>query len=202
MNPTVKGWLSVIMTTFAGAFVGALSPALTGGVPAASQWKPILITALVAGVAAVVHLYQPSPAPSSSIAKSRGFISIRTLTVVTFLGCAGFTCGIFPEAGCTAAQVKTIESGIPADLALVGCVLDAALGGATLAVVATTCGEDAVTAGTILVTAATESPDAGAGSSAFAAKIEASPACQEAWKLPELAALAKKLGGAYGPAGR
>ena len=58
MDPKLKATLSVIATTFVGGIVGYFQTALAGGVPGDAQWKSFAIGALVAGAAAVLHLFQ------------------------------------------------------------------------------------------------------------------------------------------------
>lgn len=71
MDPKLKKALSVIATTFAGAFIGYLSA--SGQVPTtADQIRSTLAGALIAATAAVVHLFQlpPSGAPVETLAET------------------------------------------------------------------------------------------------------------------------------------
>jgi hypothetical protein len=57
--------LSVIVTTFAGGAGGYLTGHLGTGLPSgAAQWEAVAIGAAMAGLAAVVHLYQTPPVKS------------------------------------------------------------------------------------------------------------------------------------------
>ena len=61
----VKNTLTVALTTFLGGAVGALS---TSPGTAFLSWdtaKPVLALALVAGLGALYHLYQPAPKVAS-----------------------------------------------------------------------------------------------------------------------------------------
>lgn len=62
MNPNTKKLISVALTTFLGAVVGYLVPLISGGaVPPEAQWNGLAFSALVAGVSAVIHLFQAPP---------------------------------------------------------------------------------------------------------------------------------------------
>ena len=62
----------------------------------------------------------------------------------------------FALAACTPAQVAKVETGIPADAALIGCVVTTALAsGGDVAAVAVACASDAATVAQILLAAAT-----------------------------------------------
>ena len=77
MNPNTKKLISVALTTFLGAVVGYLVPLISGGaVPPEAQWNGLAFSALVAGVSAVIHLFQAPPSfppapPRALIATTR-----------------------------------------------------------------------------------------------------------------------------------
>jgi hypothetical protein len=57
--------LSVALTTFAGGAAGYLTSTLGTGLPSGlASWEAVAIGAAMAGLAAVVHLYQPAPVKS------------------------------------------------------------------------------------------------------------------------------------------
>jgi hypothetical protein len=165
MNPNVKKALSVAAHTFGAAVIGYLLPLLGEGIPTTgTQLKSMAISAVMVGLTAVVHLFQDKPGSISiSVVPPLGVLMLMLMT------------------GCTAAQAKKVETGIPADAQLIGCVIATALAsGGNLLAVATACGTDAVTAGQILVQAITSTSAMTAAQAAAEAKIAATPAAKEA----------------------
>jgi len=104
-------WLSVILTTFAGAAIGAVEPSLTNGVPPASQWRPMLVTALVAGVAAVLHLFQSPPNFGAARAVERGFARLWILCILSGLALLMMIAAI----ACTKAQAVNDVAAVLSD---------------------------------------------------------------------------------------
>jgi hypothetical protein len=69
MNPNLKKWASLALTTFASGFLGYLMPALSAGVPTeGAAIKSMLLSAAIGGLSALVHLYQLPPAPAPVLA--------------------------------------------------------------------------------------------------------------------------------------
>jgi hypothetical protein len=62
--PKLPQAVSVALATGIGAAVGYVTPLLSNGVPDGAQLKSLLVAASLVFVSAVVHLYQPKPAPS------------------------------------------------------------------------------------------------------------------------------------------
>jgi hypothetical protein len=55
---------SVAITTFLGAAIGSVVPLLNAGpIESGAQARAALVGAIMAGLSAVVHLYQPVPVP-------------------------------------------------------------------------------------------------------------------------------------------
>lgn len=62
MNPHLSASFKIALSTFIGGVVGALQPYFATGVfPAQAQWHSIESCAILAGIVALVHLYQLSP---------------------------------------------------------------------------------------------------------------------------------------------
>jgi len=92
---------SVALTTFLGAFIGYLMPSLlrTGIPTTEAQWEAVLITGALAGVSALVHLYQAPPAGSAAAvamaaklghppvppASTHGFVLPRVMAAIALL---------------------------------------------------------------------------------------------------------------------
>lgn len=87
---------------------------------------------------------------------------------------------VFVAIACTPAQVAKIETGIPDDAVLLGCVVGAALGGLSVPAIATRCATDAVQVVEILWQAGTAKGAATPEGSELRARFLASEAYNEA----------------------
>lgn len=57
---------SLLVTTFVGGMTGYLTTAFASGIPAGFAWKATVISAILAGLAALAHLYQdPAKGPAT-----------------------------------------------------------------------------------------------------------------------------------------
>lgn len=61
MNQNLKGYLSVILTTFVSSVLAYVSTALAQGFTPTMQWQAVLFAALTTGLASVWHLFQAAP---------------------------------------------------------------------------------------------------------------------------------------------
>jgi hypothetical protein len=97
----------------------------------------------------------------------------------------GFGSGLFVllMTACTPAQLRVVESGVPSDAALVGCVVLAALDGESLAAVAQACETDALTAGGILIRAVTSKGAVSVAQGKKMDRLAGTPASVEALSL-------------------
>jgi len=64
--------VSVGITTFIGGATGYLTTAFASGIPAGFAWKATAISAALAGISALAHLYQdPTAVPAVTVGESQ-----------------------------------------------------------------------------------------------------------------------------------